>query len=480
MIRFMDGVTPAVGAMESFCRRVSVAAFGALIALTDLLPPRLRYGYVHPLTRALFSRPVAYLPGGASCLPHDTVEVPSKTATDLTCVLATDHLDIGGIGSVIEMLAGGLAALGIKPVVLCQGDGVKAGRLRGRGVTVIPFRDARSAAAALTQVPADVIQVHSAPPYMERIAMESALPLITVMHNTEIHFTRARWKRFRELMEKSVYGISVSETVRAFHARHVPTELAERMTVVPNDAPSRPPGSRLDRKRARQELESVIRSSLTGAIIFGSLVRYDSQKNIVGTVASFLDAISDVDSPAHLVVAGDVSDWPEYLRAKGVTRGNIMGNRVHLLGNSSAATLLEASDAFLLNSFFEGWPVAATEASVAGLPLLISDVGGARELVARDPDRSILIPNPCGEAGAVSDAKVRSARRRALHQRNQAEFAAAVRSIVKTVRLSVGSEEDGLRTSAARVVGMAEGHAKLIRAAVGARHGQHHARDERG
>ena len=71
-----------------------------------------------------------------------------------------------------------------------------------------------------------------------------------------------------------------------------------------------------------------------------------------------------------------------------------------LLGSSDARTLLAAADGFVLDSFFEGWPVAATEAASMGLSLVLSDFGGARELIARDPSHSVLIPNPCGLADA--------------------------------------------------------------------------------
>ncbi|MGO8610190.1 glycosyltransferase, partial [Rhizobium johnstonii] len=77
-----------------------------------------------------------------------------------------------------------------------------------------------------------------------------------------------------------------------------------------------------------------------------------------------------------------------------------------LLGNSDARTLLTAADAFVLDSFFEGWPVAATEAAAFGHPVILSDVGGARELVDRDPRRSVLIPNAAGAADGVSDRRV--------------------------------------------------------------------------
>jgi len=68
-----------------------------------------------------------------------------------------------------------------------------------------------------------------------------------------------------------------------------------------------------------------------------------------------------------------------------------------------------------------------------GLPLLLSDVGGAGELVARDPGRSILVGNPAGSAATISDAAVRRARFRVRRQANTEELARAASAICATV-----------------------------------------------
>ena len=50
------------------------------------------------------------------------------------------------------------------------------------------------------------------------------------------------------------------------------------------------------------------------------------------------------------------------------------------------------ADAFVLPSFWEGWSLALTEAVYAGLPALATEVGGARELLARTGGRLIKPP----------------------------------------------------------------------------------------
>ena len=168
----------------------------------------------------------------------------------------------------------------------------------------------------------------------------------------------------------------------------------------------------------------------------------------------------------RLVIAGQASDGAEVRRAEALRRRGPGGDRVALLGASDSRTLLAAADAFILDSFFEGWPVAATEASAMGLPLILSDVGGARELVQRDPGAAILIPNARGPAAAVTDAAVARARRRSTRQTNAIELGAAVTETVDRIRAGART-----RTTDAvdLVTDMMTGHAAILRDAAAAR-----------
>ena len=448
-------------------RRALLAAsgYGAVVTLTDLLTPRMRYAYVHRITAAIMHGPLPVLSSTAAMAsPRAGAESPEPIAR-ITCALATDGLDVGGIGSVIEMLAGGLPSAGVRPVVVCRGDGVRAARLRTAGIEVRPVATAGEAAAALRDV--DVVALHSAPGYLEEAAVDSGLPLVIAMHNTEIHFTRGRWATFRALLHRAAVGVAVSETVRDFHARHVPAEDVPRMRVVENGAPEAPPATGAERAAARDALSGVLGVPLGDDVVFVCLARYDSQKNVAGTVASFLHALDTRLTGARFVYAGDPSDWVELRRADAIRRSSPHAGRVHLLGSSDARTLLLAADAFLLNSFFEGWAVAAASVAATGLPLVLSDVGGGAELVAFDPARSVLVPNATGEAAAVSDARVASARRHSRRQSNRDALADALAVTAHRVRADpVRRVPPGIRSG---IADMVQGHAAAMTHAFGIR-----------
>ena len=464
--------------------RLRASFFGAVVTLTDLLPPRLRYGYVHRITRTMFSGSLPVVERAVS-RGVASGEVRPARIPDVTCAILTDHLDVGGIGAVVETLATNFETEGVHPVIVCHGDGVRADRLRRLGIEVRSVSDGASAAAALAGFGAGVLQLHSAPEYLERAAMATGLPMVTVMHNTEIHYTAKKWKSYRTLLEHSAAGIAVSETVREYHARHLSPELARRIAVAPNGAPMLSPATTEDRRSARSAVAEAIGVSLDDAVLFVCLARYDSQKNIAGTTVAFARAAQQRDD-IHLVFAGDPSDWAELRRAQSLRELSDGPRRVHFLGNSDAMTLLTAGDAFLLDSFFEGWPVAATEASAAGLPLVLSEVGGATELVSRDSEFSIMTANPAGEAAGISDRLVRTARRRTRHQRGAPALEAAVMAVaarVTAARITAGPVTAGPVTAApvtaaprpvppraaAGTADMLHSHARVVRDAVQAR-----------
>lgn len=438
--------------------------YGTVVTLTDLLPPRVRYGYVHPTTARLLRGSLAAIPRDPAA-PH-AAPMTSRAATDtkaVTCALLTDHLDVGGIGSVIEMLAGSLATHGATPVIVCRGEGGRAARLREAGIRVESVSTMAEALAALNSVGADVVELHSAPRYLEEAALTSGIPLVVALHNTEIHYTRAKWKTVRELMTHARASIAVSDVVRRFHADRVPPEAAAKIVVVPNGAPPLDLATLPTRDAARARLGTAIGVPLDDDVVFVCLARYDSQKNIAGTTASFLRYLDHAERPSRLVFAGDPSDWAELRRAESLRDEHPHGERVHFLGNSDAPTLLRAADGFVLNSFFEGWPVAATEAVSAGVPIILSEMGGAAELVRTAAPGSSMIPNPSGDAAAVSDAAVRRARRSSRTQPNTLEFARAAAALARSAHGRTLAGDDLPDTADI----MAAEHAAILRAARG-------------
>jgi glycosyltransferase involved in cell wall biosynthesis len=169
----------------------------------------------------------------------------------------------------------------------------------------------------------------------------------------------------------------------------------QRVVTVPNgvdDRAHRP----VDRAAARAAL------GLTDEFLWLSLGRYCVQKNTYGLLCAFLD-LAERRPDAHLLLSGRPDD-PVFTEQLLVLRDRSAArDRVHLRDHCPApAVLLAAADGFVLDSFFEGWSLASLEALYAGLPVVVSDVGGAREQIGEPGLRGHLVDNPAGSPEDVT------------------------------------------------------------------------------
>ncbi|MGZ4333568.1 MAG: glycosyltransferase [Gaiellaceae bacterium] len=91
------------------------------------------------------------------------------------------------------------------------------------------------------------------------------------------------------------------------------------------------------------------------------------------------------------------------------------GVRVRLLGYvDDIGDWYSAFDAFLLTSLNEGTPVVAIEAQAAGVPVVATDAGGTRTVVA-DGETGFVVP--IGDVDALAERLGRLRDDRALHAR---------------------------------------------------------------
>jgi glycosyltransferase involved in cell wall biosynthesis len=161
----------------------------------------------------------------------------------------------------------------------------------------------------------------------------------------------------------------------------------ERLTVVPNPAPSLPPLPDRDAARGALGLDGV---TLAAA---GRLTRQKALGDAFAAVAR-VDGVS-------LVVAGD---GPERgaLEQRAAELG--LDGRVRFVGplaRNEVLTLFRAADAALLSSAWENLPHSVVEALAVGTPVVATAVGGVPEVV-RDGENGLLVAP--GDVAALADA----------------------------------------------------------------------------
>jgi glycosyltransferase involved in cell wall biosynthesis len=339
-----------------------------------------------------------------------TASASSQGGPALRCLFVTTVFDVGGAGEVVAFLATRLREHGIVPAVLNtvaapKFGGVPQGRLGKRllteGIEVVEL-DQASAVGWVERWQPDVINAHGAPPWVLQHATKIDVPYVDTLHGMH-DFFGADWTAESKRARNVAMIIAVSDLVRRQYTAGNPGYPAERLISIPNA---------VDDRRILPVDRDVMRSSLglSTEYLFVCLARHSLQKNSYGLVAAF-DEVSRRHADAHLVITGRVDD-DGYFRHVKRLRDSLPGrDRIHLRDHfAQPGSLLAAADGFVLDSFFEGWSLASMEALFAGLPVVLSEVGGAREQVEGDAWRGFVVDNPLGDPLDVSWAKIGPAR----------------------------------------------------------------------
>jgi glycosyltransferase involved in cell wall biosynthesis len=147
-----------------------------------------------------------------------------------------------------------------------------------------------------------------------------------------------------------------------------------------------------DQAAARREMGAG-----PGELVILQVARFDYLKDHATAVRTFANVVSRIPQ-ARLVLVGD---GPERPGIEALVRELNLADRIRFLGTRiDVDRLLHGADLFMLTSVSEGIPLTVIEAMAAGLPVVATDVGGLREVVA-DGVTGLLAP--AGDAAAVAE-----------------------------------------------------------------------------
>ncbi len=190
---------------------------------------------------------------------------------------------------------------------------------------------------------------------------------------------------------------------------------AERVSVLPNPAPSLPELPAPDEaKRA---------FGLNGATV-AFAGRLTAQKSL----GRALEAVAEANG-VRLVIAGD---GPEREPLERRARELGLGDRVWFIGAQPRERIVElfrAADATILSSSWENFPHTVVEALAVGTPVLAMDAGGVAEVV-RDGVNGLLVP--AGDTRALAAAVRRYFEDAELRERLRTAAAESVRDYSPT------------------------------------------------
>jgi UDP-glucose:(heptosyl)LPS alpha-1,3-glucosyltransferase len=176
------------------------------------------------------------------------------------------------------------------------------------------------------------------------------------------HIERWTAKRAKQVITPSVYLKGIVEKWGV---------ASEKIHAIYNSIQGLPAG------RSREEVRTA--SAVTGKKVLFTAVRAVPWKNI-DFLIRLLPKLNDENT--ILIVAGDgpcLDAWKAEAQKTGVS------DRVRFLGKLDRKSMGEwyrAADLFVLPSLYEGYPNVIPEAESQGLPSLVSDHGGNKELMS--------------------------------------------------------------------------------------------------
>jgi len=257
-------------------------------------------------------------------------------------------------------------------------------------------------------------------PFLQAAA-ECGIPVIATIQNTYVWLDAAAWEAEKQRSRHFSHATATSELAKDYYLKWNNAYNREWITVIPNG---------IDPQRVILTDYSQARLQLglpDSAFVFLSLASYDGRKNQLGLFSAF-DAAARLDPDLQLICAGNVADEKYYQEVRAYHRSLSSRERLHLYEfRQDTSLLLSAADGFVVDSFFEGWSLAASEALMAGLPLIHSECGSAAELVGANGERGCQVPNPACPSLDLTWELVQAA----MDQKQQANTPALIQALLQ-------------------------------------------------
>ena len=333
-----------------------------------------------------------------------------------------NSLDKGGLEQVVAFLARSLYANNVSIKVLCLDEGgLVANQLKEAGIEVLIFHGkGNQFRKYIRKNPPILVNSHYVKRHI-RFLYKNKIPVVEVIHNMYVFYCE-HVADIERNNEKYFSGlIAVSEIVKEIYCDRI--KQTEKISVIGNAAKLR---------EAPQKSKEEVRQLLgipQDAYVILNVGSIDSRKNQVGMIAAF-DIVSKIAKiPVYIVFAGNVQDEVYNAQVQESLSQCEYSSQVIILSYyERIRELYQIADVFLMDSYYEGWSIAATEALYDGVPLIHSLCGSAYELTDGG-SYGIVVPNPAGNILELSNKKIEYAILRAEYKNTREVCAALLKMI---------------------------------------------------
>jgi glycosyltransferase involved in cell wall biosynthesis len=336
---------------------------------------------------------------------------PAVAFPPATIIYVTMSLDVGGTEKHLSLIAPRLRAVGWKPVVVCLWRrGQLAASVEAAGVEVVGpsdsnlpskkwTRDAPSIALAWFKLAVLVLRrrpqvIHFFLPVAYLLGAPLALLLrvpIKVMSRRSLNL----YQRGQPAIHRIERWLHRKMSAVIANSKRVAFELIEREGCAPEKVGLIYNGTDLSEIAAAKPQNPKARLTL---IMVANLIPYKGHADLVTALGEIAGRLP---RRWQLLCVGRDDGLGDVLRSQAESLG--MCDNIYFLGQrSDVPQLLKAADIGILCSHQEGFSNAIIEGLAAGLPMVVSDVGGNAEAVT-DGETGLVVPPhaPTALAGAI-------------------------------------------------------------------------------
>ncbi len=309
----------------------------------------------------------------------------------INVLIETPSLDKGGMEEAIYGIVTHLDPELFSPVIVCiEKGGYTADRIKKLGIPVeiLGGQKGKEYLEILRRYQIDLVNSHFSF-FGPVIAHRKRIPVISVLHTIYNWYPGSLLDEFRVTDQYISKYIAVSNQVASF--------FQYRFNIRKDRIKSIPDGINIKRFESIGDLEKLSRKDLgldEEDFIFLHVGAVNSAK-MHNLLAAAMKEVSKIQPKIKLLSIGPLLDQDYYDFIQKKIEEYHLNQQMRLIGFvENPAAYYRLADAFLLPSLFEGWGIATVEAMYYGLPLILTKVGGAEELI-QNQDIGILIENCC-------------------------------------------------------------------------------------
>jgi glycosyltransferase involved in cell wall biosynthesis len=313
-------------------------------------------------------------------------------------LIETPSLDKGGMEEAIYAIATHLDLALFSPIVVCiERGGYTADRLKKSGVPVeiLGKEKEKEYLEILRRYQIDLVNSHYSF-FGSKIVQQYGIPVVSVLHNLYGWYTGGILDEFR-IVDQYVSGyVAVSKQVASFFKYRFNID-PKKIQIIPDGIDLK----QFEEKSIQKKLDRKVLGFDEEDFIFlhvGAITPAKMQNLLVAVMKE----ISINYPKIKLISLGPVLDkeYSSFIQRK--TEEHHLDQCLKFIGFAENLSLYyRLADAFVLPSLVEGWGIATLEAMFHSLPLILTKVGGAEELV-ENQDIGILIKNCCEDLFQLS------------------------------------------------------------------------------